>query len=44
MQVLGLYALVFMVALPTVVGMWWYKSIRYSGDQVLFTDVFINVT
>jgi len=33
--VLGLYALVFMIALPTVVGMWWYKSIRYSGDQVL---------
>lgn len=33
--VLGLYALVFMVALPTVVGMWWYKSIRYSGDKVL---------
>ncbi|GLH14484.1 AAEL007987-PA, partial [Gryllus bimaculatus] len=33
--VLGLYALVFMVALPTIVGMWWYKSIRYSGDQVL---------
>ncbi|KAF7989141.1 hypothetical protein HCN44_007451 [Aphidius gifuensis] len=33
--VLGLYALVFMVALPTAVGMWWYKSIRYTGDQVL---------
>ncbi|KAL0266447.1 UNVERIFIED_CONTAM: hypothetical protein PYX00_008980 [Menopon gallinae] len=33
--VLGLYGLVFMVALPTVVGMWWYTSIRYSGDQVL---------
>ena len=33
--VLGLYALVFMVALPTVVGMWWYRSIRYTGDQVL---------
>ncbi|XKL64210.1 hypothetical protein PGB90_004296 [Kerria lacca] len=33
--VLGLYALVFMVALPTAVGMWWYKSIRYSGDKVL---------
>ncbi|CAB3372878.1 Hypothetical predicted protein [Cloeon dipterum] len=33
--VLGLYALVFMIALPTVVGMWWYRSIRYSGDQVL---------
>ncbi|XP_029167559.1 translocation protein SEC63 homolog [Nylanderia fulva] len=35
--VLGLYALVFMVALPTIVGMWWYKSIRYTGDQVLLT-------
>lgn len=33
--VLGLYALVFMVALPTIVGMWWYKSIRYTGDQVI---------
>ncbi|XP_047985994.1 translocation protein SEC63 homolog isoform X1 [Leguminivora glycinivorella] len=33
--VLGLYALVFMVALPTVVGTWWYRSIRYSGEQVL---------
>ncbi|CAG5089606.1 Similar to Sec63: Translocation protein SEC63 homolog (Mus musculus) [Cotesia congregata] len=33
--VLGLYAMVFMVALPTVVGMWWYKSIRYTGDQIL---------
>jgi translocation protein SEC63 len=35
--VLGLYALVFMVALPTVVGMWWYRSIRYTGDQVLLS-------
>lgn len=34
--VLGLYALVFMVAMPTVVGMWWYRSIRYTGDQVIF--------
>ncbi|KAF5278898.1 hypothetical protein FQA39_LY18324 [Lamprigera yunnana] len=33
--VLGLYALVFMVALPVVVGTWWYRSIRFSGDQVL---------
>jgi len=33
--VLGLYALVFMIALPTVVGMWWYKSIQYSSDKVL---------
>ncbi|XP_033224436.1 translocation protein SEC63 homolog [Belonocnema kinseyi] len=35
--VLGLYALVFMVALPTIVGMWWYRSIRYTGDQVLLS-------
>ncbi|XP_003702349.1 translocation protein Sec63 [Megachile rotundata] len=33
--VLGLYLLVFMCALPTAVGTWWYKSIRYTGDQVL---------
>ncbi|XP_075164182.1 translocation protein Sec63 [Haematobia irritans] len=33
--VLGLYGLIFMVALPSVVGMWWYRSIRYSGDKVL---------
>lgn len=33
--VLGLYGLVFMIALPTVVGMWWYQSIKYGGDQVL---------
>lgn len=33
--VLGLYALVFMVALPVAVGTWWYRSIRFSGDKVL---------
>lgn len=33
--VLGLYALVFMVALPVTVGTWWYRSIRFSGDKVL---------
>lgn len=33
--VLGLYALLFMVALPVSVCTWWYRSIRYSGDQVL---------
>lgn len=33
--VLGLYGLVFMIALPSVVGMWWYRSIRFSGDKVL---------
>ncbi|XP_014363563.2 translocation protein SEC63 homolog [Papilio machaon] len=33
--VLGLYGLVFMVALPIAVGTWWYRSIKYSGEQVL---------
>ncbi|XP_043204144.1 translocation protein SEC63 homolog [Amphibalanus amphitrite] len=33
--VLGVYTLVFMIALPTVVGIWWYNSIKFSGDQVL---------
>ncbi|RWS01622.1 Translocation protein SEC63-like protein [Dinothrombium tinctorium] len=33
--VLGLYALVFMIALPTIVGVWWYRSVKYGGDQVL---------
>ncbi|CAK9804102.1 Translocation protein SEC63 homolog [Anthophora quadrimaculata] len=33
--VLGLYSLVFMFVLPNAVGIWWYKSIRYTGDQVL---------
>ncbi|RZC38285.1 translocation protein SEC63 -like [Asbolus verrucosus] len=33
--VLGLYALVFMVVLPVVVGTWWYRSIKFTGDQVL---------
>lgn len=33
--VLGLYALVFMVILPVCVGTWWYRSIKYSAQQVL---------
>lgn len=33
--VLGVYVLVFMIIMPTVVGMWWYKSIKYTGDQIL---------
>jgi len=33
--VLGLYALVFMIALPTVVGIWWYRSIKFNGESVL---------
>lgn len=35
MWVLGLYALVFMIILPIAVGTWWYRSIQFSGDQVL---------
>ncbi|KAJ7401843.1 Translocation protein SEC63 like protein [Pitangus sulphuratus] len=33
--VLFVYGLAFMVILPVVVGSWWYRSIRYSGDQIL---------
>jgi len=33
--VLAAYALAFMVILPLVVGIWWYKSIRYTGDKIL---------
>ncbi|GIX92491.1 translocation protein SEC63 homolog [Caerostris extrusa] len=33
--VLGLYALVFMVALPVTVGIWWHRSVQFGGDQVL---------
>ena len=33
--VLGLYVLVFMILLPVVVGRWWYKSIKYSADDIL---------
>ncbi|XP_019514511.1 PREDICTED: translocation protein SEC63 homolog [Hipposideros armiger] len=35
LQVLLVYGLAFMVILPVVVGSWWYRSIRYSGDQIL---------
>lgn len=37
--VLGFYSLVFMFVLPTAVGMWWYKSIRYTGDQVNISNL-----
>ncbi|KAL7639786.1 UNVERIFIED_CONTAM: hypothetical protein RMT77_009196 [Armadillidium vulgare] len=33
--VLGLYALVFMIGLPTAVAIWWYRSSKFSNDQVL---------
>jgi len=32
-----------MVALPTVVGMWWYRSIRYTGDQVWLTWTYLQM-
>lgn len=33
--VLGIYALVFMVALPVSVGIWWYRSVKFGCDKVL---------
>ncbi|VDP15244.1 unnamed protein product [Soboliphyme baturini] len=33
--VLGIYGFVLMILLPTAVGIWWYRSIKYSADQVL---------
>uniref|UniRef100_UPI00358E80AD translocation protein SEC63 homolog n=1 Tax=Myxine glutinosa TaxID=7769 RepID=UPI00358E80AD len=43
MLVLGVYALAFMVILPTAVGTWWYRSMRYTGDQILLstTQLFV---
>lgn len=35
--VLGIYALVFMVALPVSVGIWWYRSVKFGCDKVLIT-------
>lgn len=33
--VLGIYALIFMVALPVSVGVWWYRSVKFGCDKVL---------
>ena len=33
--VLGIYALMFMVALPVSVGVWWYRSVKFGSDKVL---------
>ncbi|KAI1722542.1 dnaJ domain-containing protein [Ditylenchus destructor] len=33
--VLACYGLVFMIFLPTAVGLWWYNSMKYSADKVL---------
>uniref|UniRef100_A0AAY5EH19 J domain-containing protein n=1 Tax=Electrophorus electricus TaxID=8005 RepID=A0AAY5EH19_ELEEL len=43
-KVLLVYGLAFMVILPVVVGTWWYRSIRYSGDQILIntTQLFMH--
>ncbi|MCL4123746.1 UNVERIFIED_CONTAM: hypothetical protein GTU68_058152 [Idotea baltica] len=37
--VLGLYGLVFMIGLPTVVAIWWYRSSKFSNDQVLLDTI-----
>uniref|UniRef100_A0A8C1YTW3 SEC63 homolog, protein translocation regulator n=1 Tax=Cyprinus carpio TaxID=7962 RepID=A0A8C1YTW3_CYPCA len=43
-SVLLVYGLAFMVILPVVVATWWYRSIRYSGDQILIntTQLFMH--
>ncbi|XP_064618130.1 translocation protein SEC63 homolog [Liolophura sinensis] len=33
--VLGVYAAIFLIILPLAVGTWWYRSIKFTGDQVL---------
>lgn len=35
--VLGIYALVFMVALPVSVKLWWHRSVKFGCDKVLIT-------
>ncbi|XP_053390331.1 translocation protein SEC63 homolog, partial [Mercenaria mercenaria] len=35
MWVLMVYIVLFMVIMPVVVGVWWYRSIKFSKDQVL---------
>lgn len=37
MWVLLVYGLLFMVLLPVVVGVWWYRSIKFSKDQSYWT-------
>lgn len=39
--VLGLYALVVMIALPVAVGVWWYRSVKYGTDQVLLDTTYL---
>ncbi|OQR66371.1 translocation protein SEC63-like [Tropilaelaps mercedesae] len=48
--VLGAYMLVFMIGLPTAVGIWWYRSAKYGEDLEVLLDTtqlyfyFINRT
>lgn len=35
--VLLVYGLIFMVALPVSVGIWWYRSVKYGNDKVLIS-------
>ena len=35
--VLGAYVLCFMILLPSIVGSWWYKSIRFNSDKILLS-------
>ncbi|CAD6197255.1 unnamed protein product [Caenorhabditis auriculariae] len=35
--VLAFYGLIFMVIMPSVVGIWWYNSIKYNVDKVLMS-------
>ena len=43
MIVIGVYFMIFMVGLPIMVGRWWYRSIRYSKEEVLLntTQLFL---
>lgn len=37
--VLLVYAGIFMIVLPVIVCIWWQKSARYSGDQILIDTI-----
>ena len=35
LYVLGVYGFLFGIMLPATVGSWWYRSLQFTGDQVL---------
>lgn len=37
--VLLIYAGIFMIVLPVIICVWWQKSARYSGDQILIDTI-----